>query len=123
MEGPAVGAPRTRDQTDGALRSTAFVPSGRETRAQAGPVAPAAGTTRGRAGHHGAAALWSLWRSAGREGPALSMLKDLALHAAALAARAGRSGALTARADQPAGFTRAPEPVVLATGPRQRRLW
>lgn len=54
MEGPAVGAPRTRDQTDGALRSTAFVPSGRETRAQAGPVAPAAGTAeRPRCGRSG----------------------------------------------------------------------
>lgn len=62
MEGPAVGAPRTRDQTDGALRSTAFVPSGRETRAQAGPVAPAAGTTRG----HAVVALEECW--AGRPG-------------------------------------------------------
>lgn len=61
-----------------------------------------------------AAAPWSLWRKAGREGPALVTLKDFVLHTAALAAWAGRRGVLKACAGQLAGFTSAPEPVVLA---------
>lgn len=61
-----------------------------------------------------AAAPWSLWRKAGREGPALVTLKDFVLHTAALAAWAGHRGVLKACAGQLAGFTSAPEPVVLA---------
>lgn len=52
--------------------------------------------------------------NAGRESPALFMLKDFALHTAALAAWAGCRSVLKAHVDQLAGFTSTPELVVLA---------